>query len=70
MAGAADRPCSLKHDEPNEPSHDQDERRRLEREEFEATGFVANMERLLIAVDESPNGRFAASTLRAPPARS
>jgi Kef-type K+ transport system membrane component KefB/nucleotide-binding universal stress UspA family protein len=37
----------------------EDERRRLEREEFEAKGFLANMERLLIAVDESPNGKFA-----------
>src|SRR5207302_8463541 len=36
-----------------------DERRRLEREEFEAKGFVSNMERLLVAVDESPNGKFA-----------
>ncbi len=36
-----------------------EEKRRLEREEFEARGFVSNMERLLIAVDESPNGRFA-----------
>jgi Kef-type K+ transport system membrane component KefB/nucleotide-binding universal stress UspA family protein len=36
-----------------------EERRRLEREEFEAKGFVANLERLLIAVDESANGRFA-----------
>ena len=37
----------------------EDERRRLELEEFEAKGFLANMERLLIAVDESPNGKFA-----------
>ncbi len=35
------------------------ERRRLEREEFEAKGFVSNMERLLIAVDDSANGKFA-----------
>jgi Kef-type K+ transport system membrane component KefB/nucleotide-binding universal stress UspA family protein len=34
------------------------ERERLEREEFEAKGFVANLERLLLVVDESPNGRF------------
>jgi nucleotide-binding universal stress UspA family protein len=32
---------------------------RLEREEFEAKGFVANLERLLLAVDESANGKFA-----------
>jgi Kef-type K+ transport system membrane component KefB/nucleotide-binding universal stress UspA family protein len=37
------------------------ERERLEREEFEARGFVSNLERLLLAVDESPNGKFAAS---------
>jgi Kef-type K+ transport system membrane component KefB/nucleotide-binding universal stress UspA family protein len=36
------------------------ERQRLERESFEARGFVANLERLLLAVDESANGRFAA----------
>jgi nucleotide-binding universal stress UspA family protein len=36
-----------------------EEEERLEREEFEAKGFVANLERLLIAVDESANGRFA-----------
>jgi Kef-type K+ transport system membrane component KefB/nucleotide-binding universal stress UspA family protein len=35
------------------------ERERLEREEFEAKGFVPNLERLLLVVDESPNGRFA-----------
>jgi Kef-type K+ transport system membrane component KefB len=35
------------------------EKERLEREEFEAKGFVANLERLLLTVDESPNGRFA-----------
>ena len=38
---------------------DEQERRRLEREEFEAKGFVSNMERLLIAVDDSANGKFA-----------
>lgn len=37
-----------------------DEKKRLEREEFEARGFVTNLERLLIAVDESNNGKFAA----------
>src|SRR5207247_6173854 len=36
-----------------------EERKRLEREEFEARGFVSKMERLLIAVDESANGKFA-----------
>jgi Kef-type K+ transport system membrane component KefB/nucleotide-binding universal stress UspA family protein len=36
------------------------ERERLEREEFEARGFVPNLERLLLAVDESPNGKFSA----------
>jgi Kef-type K+ transport system membrane component KefB/nucleotide-binding universal stress UspA family protein len=36
------------------------ERERLEREEFEARGFVSNLERLLLAVDESPNGKFSA----------
>ncbi len=37
----------------------EDERKRLEREEFEARGFVTNLERLLIAVDDSSNGKFA-----------
>jgi Kef-type K+ transport system membrane component KefB/nucleotide-binding universal stress UspA family protein len=36
-----------------------EEKKRLEREEFEARGFVTNMERLLIAADESPNGKLA-----------
>jgi Kef-type K+ transport system membrane component KefB/nucleotide-binding universal stress UspA family protein len=36
-----------------------EERERLEREEFEEVGFVANLERLLLAVDESPNAKFA-----------
>jgi nucleotide-binding universal stress UspA family protein len=36
-----------------------DEKQRLEREEFEARGFVSNMERLLIAADTSANGKFA-----------
>ena len=36
-----------------------DEQARLEREAFEAEGFVTNMERLLAAVDENANGRFA-----------
>jgi Kef-type K+ transport system membrane component KefB len=36
------------------------EKDRLEREELEAKEFVPNLERLLIAVDESANGKFAA----------
>jgi nucleotide-binding universal stress UspA family protein len=36
-----------------------DEKERLEREEIEARGFVPNLERLLLAVDHSPNGKFA-----------
>jgi Kef-type K+ transport system membrane component KefB/nucleotide-binding universal stress UspA family protein len=36
------------------------EKQRLEHEEFEARGFVSNLERLLLAVDQSPNGKFAA----------
>ena len=36
------------------------ERERLEREEFDARGFVANIERLLLAVDESENGKLTA----------
>jgi len=35
------------------------EKERLEREEHEARGFVSNLERLLLAVDQSPNGKFA-----------
>ncbi len=34
------------------------ERERLEREEMEEKGFVSNLERLLLAVDDSPNGKF------------
>jgi nucleotide-binding universal stress UspA family protein len=34
------------------------EKERLEREEFEARGFVPNLERLLLAVDDSANGKF------------
>nr|WP_050420518.1 cation:proton antiporter [Bradyrhizobium tropiciagri] len=37
-----------------------DEKERLEREEVEQRGFVANLERLLLAVDESNNAKFAA----------
>ena len=36
------------------------EKQRLEREEMEAKGFVSNLERLLLAVDDSENGKFAA----------
>jgi Kef-type K+ transport system membrane component KefB/nucleotide-binding universal stress UspA family protein len=36
------------------------EKQRLEREEMEAKGFVPNLERLLLAVDQSANGKFAA----------
>jgi Kef-type K+ transport system membrane component KefB/nucleotide-binding universal stress UspA family protein len=36
-----------------------DEQARLERAEFDAEGFVTNMERLLVAADDSPGGRFA-----------
>ncbi|MFB9265031.1 cation:proton antiporter [Bradyrhizobium erythrophlei] len=36
-----------------------EEKERLEREEYEQKGFVANLERLLLAVDESTNARFA-----------
>ena len=35
------------------------EQERLDREAFEANGFVANMERFLIAASDHPNGRFA-----------
>jgi Kef-type K+ transport system membrane component KefB len=34
-------------------------RKRLEREELDAKGFVTNLERLLLAVDGSANGTFA-----------
>ncbi|HVM83613.1 MAG TPA: cation:proton antiporter, partial [Candidatus Binatia bacterium] len=37
-----------------------EEKERIEREEFEAKGFMPNVERLLLAVDDSANGRFAA----------
>jgi Kef-type K+ transport system membrane component KefB len=36
-----------------------EEKSRLEREEFEARGFFAQVERLLVAVDASPSGQFA-----------
>lgn len=37
----------------------EEERARIEQETFEAKGFIANIERLLLAVDDSPNGRLA-----------
>ncbi|WP_027572682.1 cation:proton antiporter [Bradyrhizobium sp. WSM1743] len=37
-----------------------EEKERLEREEFEKRGFIANLERPLLAVDESSNATFAA----------
>ncbi|MBV8836164.1 MAG: cation:proton antiporter, partial [Alphaproteobacteria bacterium] len=37
-----------------------EEKRRLEREEYERTAFVPNIERILLAVDASANARFAA----------
>ncbi|MBV9993471.1 MAG: cation:proton antiporter [Alphaproteobacteria bacterium] len=36
-----------------------EEKARLEKEELDAKGFVSKFERLLIAADESPNGKFA-----------
>jgi Kef-type K+ transport system membrane component KefB/nucleotide-binding universal stress UspA family protein len=38
---------------------DTTEKERLEREEFEAQGFVRHIERLLLVVDQSPSGRLA-----------
>ncbi len=32
---------------------------RIKRQEFEATGFVSQIERMLVAVDASPSGKFA-----------
>ena len=37
----------------------EEEAERLKREEFEATGFVPQIERMLVAVDASPSGQFA-----------
>jgi Kef-type K+ transport system membrane component KefB/nucleotide-binding universal stress UspA family protein len=37
----------------------EEERARLDREEFDAKGFIPNIERLLVAVDGSANGRLA-----------
>jgi len=36
-----------------------EEKLRLEREEFERSAFVPNLERILLAVDDGANGRFA-----------
>jgi nucleotide-binding universal stress UspA family protein len=36
-----------------------EEKARLEREEFEAQGFIKHIERLLVAVDDSPSGELA-----------
>jgi Kef-type K+ transport system membrane component KefB/nucleotide-binding universal stress UspA family protein len=36
-----------------------EEKERLEQEEIDAKGFVSQFERLLVAADESPNGKFA-----------
>ena len=38
----------------------EEEKARLEREELDARGFVAKLERLALAVDDSPAGKFAA----------
>jgi len=38
----------------------QQERERIEREKIQDRGFLGNLERLLLAVDDSENGRFAA----------
>jgi nucleotide-binding universal stress UspA family protein len=38
----------------------EEERQRIAREEFEAKGFMPNVERMLLAVDDSPNGKFMA----------
>jgi nucleotide-binding universal stress UspA family protein len=40
------------------PVHEE-EQARLEREAFEARGFITNVERILLAVDDSPNGKLA-----------
>src|SRR6516165_3780414 len=40
------------------PVHEE-ESARLAREAFEAKGFITNVERLLVAVDNSPNGKLA-----------
>ncbi|HEY1961319.1 MAG TPA: cation:proton antiporter [Rhizomicrobium sp.] len=38
----------------------EEEKARLEREEIDSRGFIAKLERLLLAVDDSANGKFAA----------
>ena len=38
-----------------------EEKLRLEREELDEKGFVTNLERLLLAADDSPNGKLNAS---------
>jgi nucleotide-binding universal stress UspA family protein len=40
------------------PLHEE-ERARLAREAFEAKGFIPNVERMLLAADDSPNGKLA-----------
>jgi Kef-type K+ transport system membrane component KefB/nucleotide-binding universal stress UspA family protein len=37
-----------------------EEQRRLDREAFEEQGFISNLERILVAADDSPNGVLAA----------
>ncbi|HVU20383.1 MAG TPA: cation:proton antiporter [Rhizomicrobium sp.] len=37
----------------------EEEKKRLEKEEMDSKGFVSRFERLLVAADESPNGKFA-----------
>jgi Kef-type K+ transport system membrane component KefB/nucleotide-binding universal stress UspA family protein len=37
----------------------EDEKARLTREDFEETGFLANLDRVLLAVDDSPSGKLA-----------
>jgi nucleotide-binding universal stress UspA family protein len=39
---------------------DKNEQERLDREALDERGFVSRLERLLLAVDDSPNGRFTA----------
>ena len=46
-----------------------EEKARLEREELGSAGFVANLERLLLAVDDSANGKFASRSPACSPAR-
>ena len=47
----------------------EEERERLEREAFEAKGFVPNLERLLLAVDDSPKGASPRASPACSPAR-